>query len=93
MPLALLGFALAGAGLANVVPVLFRVAGQHGGARPEAAVGVAATLGYGGVLAGPPVFGAVASLVGVAGALWLSAGLCGLMALAAVGAARRPTLL
>ena len=54
------GFALVGAGLANVVPVIFSVAGRTG---PSSAVGIAsaATSGYAGLLIGPVVIGAVAS--------------------------------
>jgi hypothetical protein len=54
------GFGLVGAGLANVVPVLFSVAGRTGS---SAAVGIAsaATSGYAGLLIGPVIIGAVAS--------------------------------
>ena len=54
------GFGLVGAGLANVVPVIFSVAGRTG---PLSAVGIAsaATSGYAGLLIGPVVIGAVAS--------------------------------
>jgi MFS family permease len=54
------GFGLVGAGLANVVPVIFSVAGRTG---PSSAVGIAsaATSGYAGLLLGPVVIGAVAS--------------------------------
>jgi hypothetical protein len=46
-----LGFGLVGAGLANVVPVIFSVAGRTG---PSSAVGIAsaATSGYAGLLTG-----------------------------------------
>jgi hypothetical protein len=62
------GFGLVGAGLANVVPVLFSVAGRTGS---SAAVGVAsaATSGYAGLLVGPIVIGAVASAVGLRSAI------------------------
>ena len=54
------GFGLVGAGLANVVPVIFSVAGRTGS---SAAIGIAsaATAGYAGLLIGPVVIGAVAS--------------------------------
>jgi MFS family permease len=54
------GFGLVGAGLANVVPVVFSVAGRTGS---SSAVGIAsaATSGYAGLLIGPVVIGAVAS--------------------------------
>lgn len=85
--LSLVGFALAGAGVANVVPVLFGLAGNQGGAAPgggtAAAVGVASILGYAGVLGGPPMFGLIAQVssvgtaLGVAGALCAAVGLAG----------------
>jgi MFS family permease len=56
---ATLGFALVGAGLANVVPTLFSAAA---GRTPVPAAGVAmvATAGYAGLLSGPVVIGAIA---------------------------------
>ncbi len=74
--LVLAGFAIVGVGLANVVPALFALAGLRGGTAPGAAVGVAVTLGYAGVLAGPPLFGAVAQATSLAAALSLAAVLC-----------------
>ena len=62
------GFGLVGAGLANVVPVLFSVAGRTGA---SSAVGIAsvATSGYAGLLIGPVVVGAVASAAGLRSAI------------------------
>jgi hypothetical protein len=79
------GFGLVGAGLANVVPVLFSVAGRMGS---SAAVGVAsaATSGYAGLLVGPVIIGAVASAVGLRSAIVM---LAGVALLAAVFAASR----
>jgi MFS family permease len=59
-----LGFGLVGAGLANVVPVLFSVAGRVGSS-PAVGVASAATAGYAGLLIGPVIIGAVASSVGL----------------------------
>ena len=56
----IIGFGLVGAGLANVVPVLFSVAGRIGSS-PAVGVASAATSGYAGLLIGPVVIGAVAS--------------------------------
>ena len=70
------GFGLTGIGVANVVPALFALAGTRGGADPNAAVSVTATLGYAGVLAGPPLFGAVAQATSLPVALGLVAALC-----------------
>jgi predicted MFS family arabinose efflux permease len=68
-----LGFGLVGAGLANVVPVLFSVAGRTGS---SSAVGIAsaATSGYAGLLIGPVVVGAVASATGLRSAIVMLAG-------------------
>jgi hypothetical protein len=67
------GFGLVGAGLANVVPILFSVAGRT---CSSSAVGVAsaATSGYAGLLIGPVVIGAVASAVGLRSAIVMLAG-------------------
>ena len=64
------GFALVGLGVANMAPLLFSAAGRAG---PAASTGVAAaaTLGYAGLLLGPPVVGAVSDVVGLRGALGL----------------------
>ena len=69
---AIAGFGVAGLGVANVVPALFALAGTRG----PGAVGVATTLGYAGVLAGPPLFGAVAQATSLEGAIGVSAGFC-----------------
>lgn len=52
-----IGFALVGIGLANTVPVLFSTAGQMDGIPPSMGVAMVATLGYGGLLLGPPLIG------------------------------------
>jgi len=64
------GFALVGLGVANMAPLLFSAAGRAG---PAASTGVAAaaTLGYAGLLLGPPMVGAVSDVVGLRGALGL----------------------
>jgi hypothetical protein len=84
--LSLVGFALAGAGVANVVPVLFGLAGNQGGAAPgggtAAAVGVASILGYAGVLGGPPMFGLIAQASSVGTALGAAGALCAAVGLA-----------
>ena len=58
------GFGLVGLGCANMAPVLFSSAGRAGTA---ASTGVAAvaTLGYGGMLLGPPLIGGLADGVGL----------------------------
>ncbi len=86
---AAVGFALVGAGLSNVVPALFSESAAQGS---TAARGIAAvaTAGYTGLLIGPPLVGAVASLtdlrVAFAGLAWLALG----AALLGVRARRAP---
>jgi len=59
------GFALVGFGLANVVPVLFSTAGETPGIPPSMGVAMVATLGYAGLLLGPPLIGFGADLLGL----------------------------
>ncbi|MFD9459891.1 MFS transporter [Streptomyces sp. NPDC060027] len=54
---ALLGFAVTGLGLANIFPVAVERAGALAGA---SGVAIASTLGYGGMLLGPPAIGFMA---------------------------------
>ncbi|MFJ9952926.1 MFS transporter [Kitasatospora sp. NPDC091207] len=62
VPLALTGFVLVGLGLANIFPLAIARAGAAGG--PQG-VALASTLGYGGMLIGPPVIGFLADGVGL----------------------------
>lgn len=60
LALAIVGFALVGAGSANIVPVMFSAVGKQN-TMPEAlAVPAISTLGYLGILAGPAAIGFVA---------------------------------
>lgn len=54
---AMIGFALVGLGLSNAVPVLFSSAAEVDGVPPGVGVAMVATLGYGGLLMGPPLIG------------------------------------
>lgn len=57
---ALLGFALVGLGFANIVPVLFSAAGQLPGVAPAHGIAAVASVGYFGLMAGPPMIGFIA---------------------------------
>lgn len=81
------GFALAGLGLANIVPVLFGAAARMPGVAPGAGVAMVAVFGYGGALAGPPLIGFAAEAVG------LRAALAGLVAAALLVALAPPRTL
>ncbi|OEJ97394.1 MFS transporter [Streptomyces thermolilacinus] len=63
---ALLGFAVTGLGLANIFPVAVDRAGALAG---PAGVAAASTLGYGGMLLGPPVIGFLAEWFSLPAAL------------------------
>ncbi|GGQ69335.1 hypothetical protein Saso_16990 [Streptomyces asoensis] len=75
---ALVGYAVAGLGLANLFPVAVERAGALAG---PSGVAVASTLGYGGMLLGPPAIGFMADWFS------LSAALTSVAVLAAVAAA------
>jgi predicted MFS family arabinose efflux permease len=66
--LALLGFACAGLGVSNLVPILFGAAGRTPGQQPGVAIAAVATMGYLGFMVGPPLIGFVAdaSRLGIA---------------------------
>lgn len=81
-----IGFGLVGLGTSNMAPVLFSAAARAGSA---ASTGVAAvaTLGYAGMLLGPPVIGVLADFVGLRVALGV---LIAAMATVAIGSRRLP---
>jgi predicted MFS family arabinose efflux permease len=61
VPVVIVGLAIAGLGLANIVPLLFSAAGNTPGQPAATAVAAVATTGYFGLLAGPPLIGFVAA--------------------------------
>lgn len=82
------GFGLVGLGLSNVVPIVFSAAARAGSS-PAAGVATAAIFGYAGLLLGPVLIGALATLLGLKLSLWLLA-LCG-AAIAMTASAMRAT--
>ena len=54
---AILGFALVGIGLSNIVPIVFSAAGNVPGVNAGTGIAAVASIGYLGGLAGPPVIG------------------------------------
>jgi MFS family permease len=60
-----LGFTFFGLGLANMIPILFAAAGRAKGVTTGLGIAAVATAGYGGFLAGPPVIGFAAELIGL----------------------------
>jgi MFS family permease len=90
--LAILGFALIGLGLANLVPVFFGAAGRSGGQSAATNIAAVATIGYSGFVVGPPFIGFVADLFTLTIALGLIVIAClaiALFAAVAEPAARR----
>jgi fucose permease len=77
---AVLGLMCLGAGLASVVPIVFRAAGSSPLVPPGVGIASVATIGYAGMLAGPPTIGFVAELVGLPVALGIVVVLVGLLA-------------
>jgi predicted MFS family arabinose efflux permease len=85
--LAVLGFGLVGLGVANVVPVLFSAAARVAGVPAGQGVAMAASLGYAGLLAGPPLIGFVAQAAGLRTGLLLP--MLGLLLVAALAGVAR----
>ncbi|WP_309031793.1 MFS transporter [Streptomyces alfalfae] len=84
--LALIGFAVTGLGLANLFPVAVERAGALAG---PSGVATASTLGYGGMLLGPPAIGFMADWSTLPTALTSVAVLAGLAAAIGYGTRRR----
>jgi predicted MFS family arabinose efflux permease len=63
--LALVGYALVGAGCSNIVPVLMTSAGRQTVMSKNLAVSAVTTLGYLGILAGPACIGFIAHFLGL----------------------------
>ncbi|WP_218566633.1 MFS transporter [Vallicoccus soli] len=82
-PLALAGFVVVGLGLANAFPLAVARAGARGGAR---GVALSTTVGYAGMLGGPPLLGFAAERAG------LPAALASVALLAAAAAALGPAV-
>jgi hypothetical protein len=78
--LSVLGFTLFGLGVANMIPILFGAAGRVQGMTPGLGIAAVATAGYTGLLAGPPLIGMTAELVGLR--LALVAIVCGVLVIA-----------
>ena len=80
LTLSLFGFALTGIGYAAIMPLAFSRAANDQHMRPGPAIASVATLGYGGMLLGPPIIGYIAHLTG----LRISFGVLASLAIAAI---------
>jgi predicted MFS family arabinose efflux permease len=74
----LLGFVMIGLGASNIVPILFSFSGKFKKTAPHTALAIVTSLGYAGLLMGPPLVGFIANasslsvaLGGIAGLLFL----------------------
>lgn len=65
-PMVIAGFAIAGLGVANLVPIMFSAAGNLPGHAPGVAISVATFFGYSGALFAPSLIGFVAEHTGFA---------------------------
>ena len=83
----MVGYALAGIGIANIVPVLFSAGGNAVAGHPGVGVAMAATCGYAGFLLSPPLIGVFAEVFSLRIALISLA-----VALAIVALGARPVL-
>ncbi len=81
-PVAMVGFAAVGFGIANIIPVLFRAAGDVPGVAAGAGLAAVATTGYAGFLAGPVLIGCTAELTSLPIGLTLVSAACAAIALA-----------
>jgi MFS family permease len=84
LPLAAIaGFGLMGAGLAAVVPTLFRAAGSQPGMPSSVGIAAVSTMGYAGGLVGPPVIGTIAKAASLRVSLLLVMAMLAILALTA----------
>jgi len=60
-----------GLGLGAIVPIALRAGGSQPGISPGYGIAAVSTMGYAGMLAGPPIIGTVAGVVGLRSALAL----------------------
>jgi MFS family permease len=65
----IVGFTMLGLGLGAIVPITLRAGGSQPGIPAGMGIAAVSTMGYAGMLAGPPIIGTVAGLVGLRVAL------------------------
>lgn len=62
----IIGFAIAGIGISNMVPIAFSAAGNMPGLAPGIGLSVVTTMGYSGILVAPSAIGFIAEHTGLA---------------------------
>ncbi len=80
---AFVGFALLGLGLSVLMPLVYSAAGSHPGISNVRGVAAIATMGFTGLLAGPPILGTLADASSLRAALGVVVILCTIMAVLA----------
>jgi MFS family permease len=80
---ALVGFVCLGLGLSVLMPLLYSAGGSFPGIPSVQGVAAIATMGFLGLLAGPPLLGSIADAVSLRLALGIVVILCGVMAMLA----------
>ncbi|MEO7339057.1 MAG: MFS transporter [Caldimonas sp.] len=80
---AIIGFALVGAGLAPVAPILYNAATRVPGVGRAAAIASVTAIGYGGFMIGPPLIGGLAHATSLTAALVVVVAGAALLAFAA----------
>lgn len=88
--LCLVGYAVMGAGLAPVVPLLFSLAGAAPGVTPGRASGIVSVFSYAGLLFFPPFLGMLSEEFGLANTLWVVVALCLALAFGSIPLRRKP---
>ncbi|RCS23648.1 MFS transporter [Phyllobacterium salinisoli] len=83
----IIGFALCGIGISNMVPIAFSIAGNLPGMAPGVGLSIATTLGYSGILFAPSSIGFIAEYTGFS-AVFAALPLLLLVVLALSGLAR-----
>lgn len=85
--MAMIGFAIAGIGISNMVPIAFSAAGNLPGMAQGIGLSVVTTMGYSGILVAPSAIGFIAEHTGLA-AIFLGLPVLHLVVLALSGLAR-----
>ena len=88
--IAFVGFALVGAGLAPVAPILFNAATRVPGVSRAAAIASVTSIGYSGFMIGPPLIGSIATVTSLTMALGVVVLAAGLLAYGARFVPQKP---
>jgi predicted MFS family arabinose efflux permease len=79
----IVGYALIGAGLAPVVPILFNAATRVPGTSRAAAIAAVSSIGYAGFMIGPPLIGGIAQAISLTAAMFVVVVAAGSLAIGA----------